>query len=59
MALPGPMDPHIHLITMIHMQLCALDTIHHAAFNKLETQLPNALLFTLPTALLYMLPSTL
>jgi hypothetical protein len=28
---------------MICIQLCTLDTIHHAAFNKLETQLPNAL----------------
>jgi hypothetical protein len=37
--------------TMIRVQLCALDTIHHAAFNKLETKLPNALLCTLPNAL--------
>jgi len=26
---------------MIHIRLCALDTIHHAAFNKLESTLPN------------------
>jgi hypothetical protein len=25
------------------MQLCALNTIHHGAFTKLETKLPNAL----------------
>jgi len=36
---------------MILVQLCALDTIHHAAFNKLETKLPNALLCTLPNTL--------
>jgi len=40
---------------MIHMQLWALDTIHHAAFNKL----PNALYCTLPSTLLDMLPITL
>jgi len=45
------MDLPIDSITMTHMRLCALDTIHHAAFNKLETKLPNALLCTLPSML--------
>jgi len=31
------------------MQLCQLDSIHHAAFNKLETKLPNVLLCMLPS----------
>jgi hypothetical protein len=45
------MDLRIDKITMIRMQLCALDAIHHAAFRKLEIKLPNALLCTLPNAL--------
>jgi len=36
---------------MICMQLYELDTIHHAAFNKLGTKLPNALHCTLPSTL--------
>jgi len=26
---------------MICMRLCVLDTIHHAAYNKLETKMPK------------------
>ena len=33
------------------MRLCALDTIHHGAFNKLETKMPNALHCMLPSRL--------
>ena len=36
---------------MTCMQLCALDTIHHAAFKKLETKLTNELLWTHPSIL--------
>jgi len=36
------MDLRIDYIAMIHIRLCALDIIHHAAFNKLESTLPNA-----------------
>jgi hypothetical protein len=33
------------------MRLCALDTIHHAVYNKLETKPPNALHSTLRSML--------
>jgi len=36
---------------MIRMRLCALNTIHHGAFNKVETKLPNTLHCTLPSKL--------
>jgi hypothetical protein len=49
------MDLPIDSITMTHMRLCALDTIHHAVFNTLETERPDALLCTLSS----MLESTL
>jgi len=33
------------------MRLFVLATIHHAAFNELETKLPNALHYILPSTL--------
>jgi len=36
------MDLRLDKIAMIHIRLCALDTIYHAAFNIPETKLPNA-----------------
>jgi len=41
------------------MQLCAQYTIHHAAFNELETKLPNAPYCALPITFSCILPSTL
>lgn len=34
MSLWGCMDLCVDFITMIHMGLCALDSVHHAAFNS-------------------------
>ena len=45
------MDLRIDKITMICMRFCALDTIHHAAYNKLESKLPDALHCMLPSTL--------
>jgi len=61
------MDRRVDLITMISISLCALDTIHHTAFNKtgkctslharkqplkpLTRTLPSMLASTLPIAL--------
>jgi hypothetical protein len=41
------------------MRFCALDTIHHTAYNKLESKLPDALHCTLPSTLLIALDGTL
>ena len=53
------MDLHVDYITTIRMQFCALDTIHHIAYNKLESKLPDALHCTLPSTLLIALDCTL
>jgi hypothetical protein len=45
------MDLRVDYITMIRMRFCALDTIHHAAYNKLEIKLLDALHCTLPSTL--------
>jgi hypothetical protein len=42
------MDLHIDKMTMIPMQSCALDTIHHAVLNKQESKFPNTHLSVLP-----------
>jgi len=34
---------------MIRLRFCALDSIHHAVYNKLECKLPDALHCTLPS----------
>jgi len=41
------------------MQFCSLDTIHHIAYNKHESKLPDALHCTLPSTLLIALDCTL
>jgi hypothetical protein len=41
------------------MRFCALDTIHHTAYNKLESKLPDELHCTLPSTLLIALDCTL
>jgi hypothetical protein len=50
--------PNAH-ITVVYMQLCVLDTIYHAAFNKLETSQPNALCCSLSRIPPSMFSSTL
>jgi len=50
------MDLHVD---DIRMRFGALDTIHHTAYNKLESKLPDALHYTLPSTLLIALNGTL
>jgi len=47
------------MITMIHRQISALDTIHDAAYGTLDSMLPNALDCTPPSILPSTLSSTL
>jgi len=44
---------------MIRMRFGALDSIHHIAYNKLESKLPDTLHCTLPSTLLIALDYTL
>jgi len=66
MVLLSPMELYTVYIIMIYMILCALDSIHHGAFSKLENKPPNVLHCMLPSKLQHapeysfsMLPITL